>query len=183
MKKYQKRVSSDSSDTHISGRIIRRLANQLGGKLGLDQNRILELLDSKEKDVLLPVSIFSNSKLSSLELIVKYLKEELGMHFNEIALLLKRDYKSIWGTYSAASRKQKEALTFLSSKYFIPIKIIAVSDQNLSTLESIVSYMKDELDLRYSEIGSELHRDQRNIWTVYNRAKKKIQARGRNAKA
>jgi len=40
-------------------------------------------------------------------------------------------------------------------------------------MESVVSYMKDVLDLSYHEIAEQLNRDDRTIWTVYNRALKK----------
>jgi hypothetical protein len=40
-------------------------------------------------------------------------------------------------------------------------------------MESVVFYMKNTLDMKYSEIAIELNRDQRTIWTVYNRAVKK----------
>jgi hypothetical protein len=40
-------------------------------------------------------------------------------------------------------------------------------------MESVVYYMKDTLDLTYHEIALQLNRDDRTIWTVYNRAIKK----------
>jgi DNA-directed RNA polymerase specialized sigma24 family protein len=40
-------------------------------------------------------------------------------------------------------------------------------------MESVVFYMKDTLGLTYHEIAVELNRDDRTIWTVYNRAKSK----------
>jgi len=43
----------------------------------------------------------------------------------------------------------------------------------LSVLGAIVSYLKDNFNLRYSEIAALLNRDERNMWTAYNRAKKK----------
>ena len=40
-------------------------------------------------------------------------------------------------------------------------------------MEAAVSYMKDSLDMTYHEIAVSLNRDDRTIWTVYNRAIKK----------
>ena len=40
-------------------------------------------------------------------------------------------------------------------------------------MESVVFYMKDSLSMTYHEIAAALNRDDRTIWTVYNRAKKK----------
>ena len=52
----------------------------------------------------------------------------------------------------------------------IPISIF----KNSSPLESLVKYLKDNLDLSLSEIASLLNRDQRTIWITYNNASKKI---------
>ena len=46
-------------------------------------------------------------------------------------------------------------------------------ERERSFLEGIVWWLREEKGLRYSEIGCMLSRDQRNIWTVYDRAKKK----------
>ncbi len=40
-------------------------------------------------------------------------------------------------------------------------------------MESVVFYMKEELSMTYHEIAQALNRDDRTIWTVYNRAVKK----------
>ncbi len=53
----------------------------------------------------------------------------------------------------------------------IPLRIL--QDRTVAVLEAIVEYLKEERDLRYSEIAELLNRDQRTIWTVYSRAKKK----------
>ena len=52
----------------------------------------------------------------------------------------------------------------------IPLEILR--DRTVSVLESIVEYLKNK-GLSFHEIGLLLNRDERNIWTVYNRAKKK----------
>ena len=120
---------------------------------------------------LLPISIFSNDELSCLETIVKYLKEEFNLRFHEIALLLNRNDRTIWSTYNIACKKRKERLLVKDSKFFIPVSIL--QNRKFSVLEAIVSYLKDNFNLRYSEIAVLLNRDERNMWTVYNRAKKK----------
>jgi hypothetical protein len=43
----------------------------------------------------------------------------------------------------------------------------------MSIFESLVGYMKDSLELSYHKIALLLNRDDRTIWTVYQRAKKK----------
>lgn len=43
----------------------------------------------------------------------------------------------------------------------------------LSGLEAIVKYLKEEINMSYSQIGRLLNRDQRTIWTTYNKIKEK----------
>lgn len=54
----------------------------------------------------------------------------------------------------------------------IPINIL--KNRNLGMLESTVCYLKDEKELKYSQIAKLLCRDQRTIWATYNKAKKKL---------
>lgn len=46
-------------------------------------------------------------------------------------------------------------------------------DRELSVLEAIAVYLKDSRNMRYAEIARLLNRDDRTIWTAYNRAKGK----------
>jgi hypothetical protein len=46
-------------------------------------------------------------------------------------------------------------------------------DRHRAPLESISEYLKDKLGMSYHEIAVLLNRDDRTIWTCYNRAKKK----------
>jgi hypothetical protein len=55
----------------------------------------------------------------------------------------------------------------------IPIPSSIFRDRNVKVLEAMVEYMKDELGLTYHDIAKLLNRDDRTIWTVYSRAKKK----------
>ena len=57
------------------------------------------------------------------------------------------------------------------SKVNIPIYIF--QDRKLSVLEVMVEYLKKKLKLSYNEIAFLLNRDDRTIWTCYNRTKKK----------
>ena len=54
----------------------------------------------------------------------------------------------------------------------IPLKI--VQNRNLSILESIVWFLKEQEKMNFHEVGIMLNRDERNIWTVHGRAKKKM---------
>ncbi len=46
-------------------------------------------------------------------------------------------------------------------------------DRSLSVLEIMVEYLKEQKSLSYHEIAVLLNRDDRTIWTVYSRVKKK----------
>ena len=134
----------------------------------------LHEIDEKEifhkKDVSFPIGIFSNDTLSSLEAIVKYLKEDLKLKFCKIARILNRSSKTIWATYQKAAKKMPSSFGAVSRDVIIPAS--AISNRSFSTLESVVGFVKD-LDYSNHEVGVMLHLDDRTIWTVYDRVKKK----------
>ena len=117
-----------------------------------------------------PVGIFANDVLSSLEAIVKYMKEELKLKFSKIAKLLNRSNKTIWATYHNAVKKMPSPFGDISHDIMIPVS--AFADRKFSTLESVVAFIKD-LDYSNHEVALMLHLDDRTIWTVYDRIKKK----------
>lgn len=55
----------------------------------------------------------------------------------------------------------------------------SIFKSELTVLESVVKYMKENLDLSLSEIAKFLDRDDRNIWHAYDNAKKKYPAKFR----
>jgi len=66
---------------------------------------------------------------------------------------------------------------------YISIPSYILKDRTLSVLEALVEYLKEKLNLTYHEISILINRDERNIWTVYSRAKKKREnAKKRNKK-
>jgi len=118
----------------------------------------------------IPATIFSR-EIGSLEAITKYMKENLEMNYNEIAKELNRDQRTIWTAYKKAKEKQKEIIEIKKTLVFLPTYILR--NRKLTTLESIVDYLKKK-GLKNSEIAELLDRDQRNIWTIYSRAEKKL---------
>mgnify|MGYP001569975450 FL=1 len=144
---------------------------------GLSEEEIASLASkllktAAKEEVKVPISIFNNDYLSSLENIVKYLRENLLLSFKQIAGLANRNEIALAVTYRNA-RKKLEAKFVVTeiSPYSIPVSIL--QDRNLSVLENIVCYLKDTFGLTYHKIAVLLNRDDRTIWTVYNRAKKK----------
>jgi len=60
---------------------------------GITPDELLRI--EKQRKELVPVNIFNNNKLSALESIVKYLKENINLSNKEIARLLNRDSRTI----------------------------------------------------------------------------------------
>ncbi|MDD5177986.1 MAG: hypothetical protein PHT54_01745 [Candidatus Nanoarchaeia archaeon] len=69
------------------------------------KKKVSSLFVIKETRINIPISIFTNSKLSALESVVAYLKEKSRFSFKEIAVLLKRDTRTIWTVYNRARKK------------------------------------------------------------------------------
>jgi hypothetical protein len=65
-----------------------------------------ELVDLSKEEIVLPISIF-NDKLGMLEAASLYLRDTLKLSFKDIARLLKRDYKTIWTSYTKAKEKMR----------------------------------------------------------------------------
>jgi len=132
----------------------------------IDQNTYIA---SNSQEIQIPSCIFRYG-ISGLESVVKFLRENKQLRFCEIAKILNRNDRTIWDAYSEASKKCHESFDDNSS---ISIPISAVADRSLSVLESITCYLKDQLNLRFCAIALELNKDQRTVWTVYHRMKKK----------
>jgi len=152
--------------------VLNILINYIAQEKGISSDEIIRLIvkEKKPKAFEIPVCIF-NDKLSALETIVKYFKENIGLKYSEIAKLLNRNDRTIWTTYLNSKKKYSKEFVVKDNKYFIPALII--SNRSLSVLESIVYYLKDNCNLKYSQIALMLCRDQRTVWTVYNRKRKK----------
>jgi hypothetical protein len=162
------------STSHVDGRLLQDVLNFItANKLSAAQvkkifsKEICEWLFARDKGV--PISIFDNDKLSALEAVIKYLKEAQGLKLKEIASLLNRNSKTIWTTYNNASKKMPEPANIENINMYLPLKLF--QDREVSPLEVVVHYLKDELGFKNHEIAKMLHRDQRTIWATYNRKK------------
>jgi hypothetical protein len=129
---------------------------------------ILEAIKAKKEGI--PISIF-DSRLAPSESLIKYLKENLSLSYHDIAELLNRDDRTIWATYQNASKKIKGKIEVSSKKVMLPISIFA--NRKMSILESLVSHLINK-GFSYIEISKLTGKDQRNIWTIGSRAKKKL---------
>lgn len=66
------------------------------------------------------------------------------------------------------SRKSSRYTSDRSHEILLPSTIFC--DRNLSFLESIVVYLREEHKLGFSEIASLLNRNRKTIWTIYQRS-------------
>jgi len=141
----------------------------LTNKFGIDIDDILIILKEKDKLISVPLDIFQ-TKLSPLESICKYLKDNLAYNFSQIAKLLSRDDRTIWITYEN-SKKKKVLFKISKTSYIIPIVIL--SNRKFSILENLTLYCTQELNLTIKELARLLNKKPSSLWTVYNRALKK----------
>ncbi|MEK6878783.1 MAG: hypothetical protein AABY22_04210, partial [Nanoarchaeota archaeon] len=98
-------------------------------------------------------------------LIIDELKEKYSLSkaetMNIIINELKEKYKL----------NKKEAFQILYEKQeTIPITIFT---KDLGALEALTKYMKENLNMSYHEIAQTLGRNDRTVWTAYNKAKSK----------
>jgi len=70
-------------------------------------------------------------------------------------------------------RENREENADITSDIWINIPSYIFKDRTLSVLEAIVKYLKEDRMLLYHDIAVLLKRDDRTIWTVYSRVKKK----------
>ena len=146
--------------------LFKIILNRLKKKYGVSSTEVLSII---REEIMIPSSAFTKI-LSPLETDVKYLKENLDLDYSTIAKLLKRNRRAVWQAYKNAVKKFSEKLKPEETEYNIPVSALKAE---LSILEATVAYLKDEYGLSYHEIGELLQRDERTIWTVYSRAKKK----------
>ena len=126
----------------------------------------------KKPGLSIPVSVFDNNYLSALEAVVKYLHENKDLRLAEISKLLMRDQRAIGVTYRFARKKMRLVLKAPVSRYSLPVSVIA--DRKLSVLEGIVYHLKKAHNLSYHDVALIIRRDDRTVWTVYQRALKKL---------
>lgn len=128
-----------------------------------------EILSLAKDQVFFPNTIFTR-KLTCLESVVKHLKEK-GLSLRRIAELIGRDERNVWNIAKQAAKKHPKQFAPGDARFWIPASVIA--DTPLSALECVVVHLKDEFSLTYHEIAALMERDDRTIWTVVQRARRK----------
>jgi len=121
-----------------------------------------------------PSSIFLDRNLAPLESISEYLKEEKGLTYHEIAVLVGRDDRTIWTCYNRVKKKrQHNPKSRMGETDSVNIPLSIFKNRTFAPLESITSHLKEISNLSFHEIAVLLNRDDRTVWTCYNRSQKK----------
>lgn len=168
--KTEKSRISNRKNTFSLAEVNKKI-DTLSKKFGISRKEIFNLLE-QEKEITkeyFPISILSAKNLSSLESVVKYMRENLDMKISEISKLLNRNSGAISITYSHSKEKHKKCLKEDERKGLIPFT--ALSNRKLSVLESISSFLKKEKGLTVKEISDITGRDIQTIYTSLRRAR------------
>lgn len=163
--KLKQRLKISSEDLLELIKII-----ELQQKTKLSSENLSKLI---KESYFVPIEIFRTRELAPLETLTKYLKENLNLSLKEISKLLNRTHRAIWGAYKPSIKKYKSKFTIKDQKILVSISIF--SNRKFSILESLVKFLKEEHNMTYHEIAVLLNRNDRTIWTVYSRVKKKAE--------
>ena len=146
---------------------ISKAFDTLCKQYGIEPEQVLSIVQSRKDGI--PLSIF-NDKLGALESIVKYMREDLCLPYSAIASLLGKNEGPIGVTYRRTAKKLPGKLD-TGSEMLLPFSVL--ENKRLSVLESISTHLaasgKD-----WHEIAKIMHRHDKTIWTVLDRARKKI---------
>jgi len=129
----------------------------------------------KKKKKKLKKKIKDERLLKALALMSDELKEKYSLSKRETIKLIVGE---LGKKYKVSDREVIESLARRKEEE-IPLSIFS---KKLGGLEALCKYMKENLRMSYHEIALELNRDDRTIWTAYNKAKdKKVRARARES--
>ena len=148
-----------------------QITEKLRQKYNYSDTEILGLWS--DNAIFVPAAIFAGN-LSPAESLAKFLKENNGLSYHEIAELIGRDERSIWANYKRAAKKMPWPFG-INNGISVPASIF---NSEKSILESLVCYLKGSKKMRNSSIAKLLNKNTANIWTVHSRAKKKENKNG-----
>jgi len=136
-------------------------------QFNISSDDLAKLLMSNE--ILVPIEIFAERKLSLLQSLVKYLRENKNNTNKKISDLLIKDNRSIWLAYEKAKQRKAEVFTITKSELNVPLLIFKGKD---SLLGPLVLYLKS-LGFSNRNIAEKLNRGETTISTIYRRSLQK----------
>ncbi len=158
--------NTQNPEEHFLVGMFSQITERLKQKYNYSDEEILKLWNN---EILVPISIFSG-KLSPAEALAKYLKENNDLTYHEISKLTGRDERSCWANYKRAVKKMPSPFD-INNSISVPVSIF---NSEKSILEALTSYLKDVRKMRNKKIAQLLNKNPANIWTVYSRARKKM---------
>ena len=164
---------------NVESKDVARLLGSLGAVLGALNDKGIHASDAlilagsqRGQPAGIPISIF-NSSLGALESIVKYMREELLLDYATIASMLGKNPGPIGVTYRRSLVKLNMS-SDVSSKESIAFEALrADSTKGLSVFESVAIQLARQ-GHDWHEIAQILHRHDKTVWTVLDRAKRKM---------
>jgi hypothetical protein len=150
-----------------SRQLLKEILKTLYHEQNLQLPELIKTFQEVKKEISIPLSIFSHH-LHPAEALCKYLKENEGMSYQDIAQCLHRNDKSIWATYQRARKKVKSEFQIREEKYALPLSIF--QNRELSFLESVVFYLYRIYRLSNKIIGKTLHKSPNSMAVLLKRA-------------
>jgi hypothetical protein len=139
-------------------------------KYNLEDKKLkIILTDKDENKNFIPSSIYSID-LGIFEGTVKFLHENRHLAFKDISEIMQKSQSNVIVTYRKTQKKSPKPFSKINYNYKINLSIFS---KRLTCFESVCIYLKEIYHFNYHKIGKILDRDERTIWTVYHRAKKK----------
>ncbi len=166
----EKNAETQNQDSKSYKKILELFVDYLEKEHDFSEEEIATFT-SKMQEPKIPVSIFCK-KLGALETISKFLIENKELKKRDTARLLNRDPKTIWSTYEKAKKKFPERFA-QKSKDDIQIPVSKFNNRKFSTLEILVTCLREEHGLSFKEISKMLGRSPGTLGTAYFRANKK----------
>ncbi|MFA7708209.1 MAG: right-handed parallel beta-helix repeat-containing protein, partial [Candidatus Pacearchaeota archaeon] len=151
---------------------ITRLINRNKSSVSINYKNAVKKLKERinqEDEFFVDINIFSNRKLSILENVIKYLKEK-GFRNIEIANLLNKDQRNISTLYSRVQKKLEGRLE-VKQKLLIPVTVFK---QEVSPAEALFRYLREDKNLKFSEIAGLTNRSENTVWTEYRNSVNKV---------
>jgi len=158
----------------MKGRLMKNIVD-LGDLV--EYNDLVVLLDkllykTYKEDLNIPLAIFKSDKLTILESLVKYLRENYKKSYGEIARLLRRDVCAIRSCYISSKVKYPFVISLEEPCESVSVELFA--NRKLSAFENLVAYLKGGAGVAFKDIAELLNRDYKTVWTIHARALKKI---------
>jgi len=160
--KLKRKLQKPGLDVHG----LALLDEKLQREQGVNLSELLEEVRRAREGLQIPIDVF-RQEVSPSEALCKYLRENEGFSYSEIAGVLNRDDRTVWINYHNAAKKKAKRTRVRADTIYVPVSVFR--DRRLSVLEAVVIYFR-ERGVKNVEIARILDRDPRNIWTLYSRA-------------